>query len=437
MKAVSPGFAYVAATAVGKTDSIRVDVIQDVATVVISPDTAMIQDGTTRQFSATPKDRNGYVVAGRSITWATTDSRVVTVNAATGLATAQGRRLGPATLTATTVGAIGQAPVYVFAPFIDVSASGEETCAITSTGRPYCWGLLNYATLQRSEIPLAVTGAPPLRSIGTGAELSCGLANDGTAYCWPRAALPNATVVASAPKFTSLSVGQSVYGLTSSGALYTWSDQAPTPTLVPGGVALTAISATFNTACATVASGAAYCWGSNIYGSIGDSTYQDRTAPTPVYGGLAFASISDGGVFTCGITTGGSTYCWGANGGAFGDGTNTPSPIPVPAAGGLALASITTEGPHSCGLDASGIAFCWGLNDQGEVGDSTFVNVRLSPVRVTGGLRFTLLSAGGQHTCGLTTNGALYCWGRNYDRELGDGTATKRAVPTLVAGSRP
>jgi hypothetical protein len=437
MKALSPGFAYVVGTAFGKSDSVTVDVRQDVVTVVISPDTAMIQDGSSRQFSALLKDRNGYPVTGRSIDWTTSDARVVTVNG-TGLATPKATRLGPATITATTEGAIGQAPVYVFTPFAAVSAFGEQTCALSSLGRPYCWGLLNYSTGQRSEVPLAVSGTPRLRSIGAGADLSCGLATDGTAYCWAKSSMPSATAVANPTGFMSQSVGQpEVYALTSGGAAYAWSDGTP-PTAVAGGLSFATISASGGYACATVATGAAYCWGSNAVGELGDSTYQDRAAPTAVHGGLAFATISAGGGHTCGITTGGAAYCWGHNNyGAFGDGTITNSPIPVPAAGNLALTSVKTGGWHTCGLDASGAAYCWGFNDHGGVGDGSFVHQRLVPVPVAGGLRFTSLSLGGEQSCGLTANGSLYCWGRNYDRELGDGTSVNRAVPTLVAGSPP
>jgi hypothetical protein len=321
----------------------------------MSPDTAMIRENTTRQFSALPKDRNGYPITGRSIAWATTDARVVTVSG-TGLATAQGKRLGPDTLTATIDGVIGKAPVYLFAPFVAVSAFGEETCAVTAAGRPYCWGMLNYATLQRSELPLAVSGAPALGSIETGINLSCGLANGGTAYCWPEAALPSATAVASVGGFTSLSAGSpDAYGLTSSGTAYAWSDTAPTPTAVPGGLSFTALRTGYGYACATVASGTAYCWGDNSSGNLGDSTVVNRPAPTPVYGGLAFAMVVAGGGHTCGITTGGATYCWGRNlDGAFGDGTVGRSSIPVPAAGGLTLASLPAGGWHTCGLVASG-----------------------------------------------------------------------------------
>jgi len=63
--------------------------------------------------------------------------------------------------------------------------------------------------------------------------------------------------------------------------------------------------------------------------------------------------------------------------------------------------------------------------------------MRLTPMTVSGGLTFASVSAGGQHTCALTAAGALYCWGRNEDVELGDGTNVNRAVPTHVAGSRP
>jgi alpha-tubulin suppressor-like RCC1 family protein len=39
----------------------------------------------------------------------------------------------------------------------------------------------------------------------------------------------------------------------------------------------------------------------------------------------------------------------------------------------------------------------------------------------------------GVHTCGVTTNGAVYCWGGNQYGELGDGSTTTRLVPTPVA----
>jgi len=148
--------------------------------------------------------------------------------------------------------------------------------------------------------------------------------------------------------------------------------------------------------------------------------------------------VEAGGGHTCGITIGGVAYCWGRNiYGAFGDGTTTNTTIPVPAAGGLPLIGVTPADWHTCGLDGSGAAYCWGFDERGSLGDGIFEPMHLTPVPVSGGLAFTSIDAGAQHTCGLTAAGALYCWGRNEDVELGDGTNVNRAVPTRVAGSPP
>jgi alpha-tubulin suppressor-like RCC1 family protein len=55
-------------------------------------------------------------------------------------------------------------------------------------------------------------------------------------------------------------------------------------------------------------------------------------------------------------------------------------------------------------------------------------------VPVAGGLSFTAVSVGGQHTCGITTAGEAYCWGDNQAGQLGDGTFTGSTVPLKVAG---
>ena len=44
------------------------------------------------------------------------------------------------------------------------------------------------------------------------------------------------------------------------------------------------------------------------------------------------------------------------------------------------------------------------------------------------------IAAGGSHTCAVTTSGAVYCWGYNYDGQLGTGDTTSRYTPTAVSG---
>src|SRR6266705_2350685 len=54
------------------------------------------------------------------------------------------------------------------------------------------------------------------------------------------------------------------------------------------------------------------------------------------------------------------------------------------------------------------------------------------PLPVAGGLRFRDLSVGGGHSCGVTTDGRSYCWGRNDYGQLGNGSREPSAAPTRV-----
>ena len=73
------------------------------------------------------------------------------------------------------------------------------------------------------------------------------------------------------------------------------------PTAVSGGQSFTAIAAGWAHACALTASGAAWCWGHNGSGEIGDGTGSNRGTPTAVSGGLAFSRISAGNAVSFGL----------------------------------------------------------------------------------------------------------------------------------------
>jgi alpha-tubulin suppressor-like RCC1 family protein len=98
-----------------------------------------------------------------------------------------------------------------------------------------------------------------------------------------------------------------------------------------------------------------------------------------------------------------------------------------------ALTLVSAGGSHTCGVTTDDRAYCWGSNWAGQVGDGTMVR-RLAPVAVAGGHQFRQVAVGGSHACGVTTNDRAYCWGYNGNGRLGDGTTVTRLVPVPVVG---
>lgn len=301
--------------------------------------------------------------------------------------------------------------------FTQISA-GSHGCALNiHEGGVWCWGYNLFGEIgDETHYPrLRPTGiAQGLGFIEVSAgpgEHTCGVTSDHDMWCW------------GSNEFGQLGDGTREYrtGLR----------------LVPSEARFTTrtISAGDRRTCAVKIDGVAYCWGDNSRGQLGDGTTVDRYSVTAVVGGLQFASISPGSpTHTCGLTTSSAAYCWGSNAyGKLGDGTTADRLVPVAVSGGLTFSALSVGlGNQTCGLTSSGAAYCWGVNDYGQLGDGTTIS-RSTPTRVAGGLVFVQLSAGDGHTCGVTVDGVAYCWGKNSNGQLGDGSATPRLVPTPVA----
>ena len=151
----------------------------------------------------------------------------------------------------------------------------------------------------------------------------------------------------------------------------------------------------------------------------------EGTGPRPG----SWTSLTAGIAHTCGLTSGGAAYWWGHNvSGQLGDGSTTNRTRPAAVVGGITFASLTAGNAYTCGVTSGGAAYCWGDNSYGALGDGSITN-RTRPAAVVGGIPFASLTAGGAHTCGLTSGGAAYCWGHNNWGELGDGSITDRTTP--------
>jgi alpha-tubulin suppressor-like RCC1 family protein len=247
-------------------------------------------------------------------------------------------------------------------------------------------------------------------------------------------------------------------GLTGTGAAYCWGygevgqlgDNTPanhfTPVAVslPNGVtAFASLTAGMSHTCALTATGAAWCWGYNVIGQLGDNSDTDRYAPvavTPPSGVTGFTTLSGGSFHTCGLSNTGAAYCWGYNEfGQLGIDNNstlysfTPMAVTLPN-GVTGFSRIVAGDDHTCALTSAGAAYCWGKNGSGQLGNNSqsdsFTPVAVSlPAGVTG---FTNLAAGENHTCALTSTGLAYCWGLGAHGQLGNNQLVYSLTPDAV-----
>ena len=94
---------------------------------------------------------------------------------------------------------------------------------------------------------------------------------------------------------------------------------------------------------------------------------------------------------------------------------------------------------HTCGLTNDGELFCWGHNNYGQLGDGAngidqydTSTDQINPIRIGNNSDWTHISLGEHHSCGIRNGGELFCWGYNDEGEIGDGTTSNRNVPTRV-----
>ncbi len=91
---------------------------------------------------------------------------------------------------------------------------------------------------------------------------------------------------------------------------------------------------------------------------------------------------------------------------------------------------------HTCGIRAGAQLWCWGYNFDGEVGKGTSGSGtnQLAPIQIGASTGWTGVVAGANHTCGLHSM-QLWCWGSNVFGQLGDGTNTDANAPRQVGSA--
>lgn len=198
--------------------------------------------------------------------------------------------------------------------------------------------------------------------------------------------------------------------------------------------------------CAGSSRSGVWCWGSNERGQLGNDAVVWSNTPVNVSGSPdEIGLLSSGGYHSCVSSPVKGVTCWGANDlGQLGDGT-TDDRHDLVGVSGLTeeIIGLSAGGYHTCVLSSAGGVKCWGENQYGQLGIGSMsgpeicdrIPCRTLPMDVSGlDGGASSVSAGLRHTCALVPGGGIKCWGRNAHGQLGDGTRIDRSVPVDVFG---
>jgi len=261
-----------------------------------------------------------------------------------------------------------------------LAATDYGTCALTSAGGVYCWGLgpndTNAMPGEQPGTPHALTGFEDITMIATGTAHLCALRSDGKVLC--------------------TGVATDAVGGTES------------VNVVSGIENATFVAAGHDHSCAILADGSVKCWGSNQYGQLGNPKATSTAVPVAVESVSGARVLALGREFSCAITTNFSVTCWG---------TDFPPSLED-------VVGIAAREGNACFAKVGGTVYCFGE----ELATESGVRSGLCAATIPG---FDLAELAGLavspiHACAVVGEGAAraaWCWGNAKKGQLGTGSS--------------
>jgi len=317
-----------------------------------------------------------------------------------------------------------------------VMAGAAFTCQCGTDGQPCCDGTTCSGTLRCGDGNLC--SSDKILDVSVSAGHTCALTSDGAVWCW----------------------GYDYKAFGNRGGLGTTVVGNGEPAPVGNVSGITQLRGGEFHACGRTMDGSLWCWGHNGMGQLGDGTTTSTASAVRVSGLSNVTQFDAGKQHTCALgTVNGTTtlYCWGRggvkdrnnatqDGSRLGNGSVADSSVPVAVdlaaatAGGATVKQFSTGNYHSCVVMSDDTVWCWGRNDDGQLGDGTTtsslvpVQVDLSAVTIGAGVTVDEVSCSdgrpkNGNTCIRLSDGAVYCWGWNDFGQLGDGSTTSHATP--------
>ena len=300
-----------------------------------------------------------------------------------------------------------------------------RTCIVLDDNSASCWGFNEDGqagddstnTYKSPSVKVEFPQGKGVKSMGMGLKHTCAILEDDTLTCW----------------------GLDSHGALGNGDSDTSDKYTPQTITTPSDRKVVKVEPGATHTCILLDDGGVMCWGRDNTGQLGNGDTSD-TIHTPSSNvelpeDRAATDLSVGDHHSCALLDNGSVTCWGLNNfGQLGDNTTTNRLIPVYAhlPTGSQAVSVSV-GPHSsCAILENSSVYCWGHNNYGRLGIGVTGGIYQLPMFVEGATDVVDLSLDYDHTCALSENGSISCWGRSKYGPLGIGPSGDINTPQLV-----